>query len=261
MIRKLTLTVVSLGLMAVGALAANNASDNASNSAYSGGTYNGLNGGSGFGTWAEGDFPATNGFEGSYVGGSGDGNPSFGMFASHTGDGTPASTADSTVTMTRPFTGGALTAGQTFSISLGVNSVASGSVGLNFIDGTSATVFTLIGQASTMDWELNDGGANFGTGVAYAANTPLTFTLTYNGGSSYSYTLTGGAGGSNFTSANTISDIEGVKLFATGIGANNNFGANNLSITTAVPEPGTIISFLSGSSLLGAMMFMRRRRA
>ncbi len=28
-----------------------------------------------------------------------------------------------------------------------------------------------------------------------------------------------------------------------------------------VPEPGTIISFLSGSSVLGAMMFIRRRRA
>lgn len=259
MIRKLTLGVVSLGLMTIGAFAASNASDNASDPAYSGGTYNGLNGGSGFGAWAEGDFPgAGGGFEGSYVGASGDGATSFGMFASANGD--SGSTADSAVTMTRPFTG-ALTAGQTFSISLGVNSSLKGSVGLNFINGTGATEFTLIGQASTGDWELNDGGANFGTGVAYAANTPLAFTFTYNGGSSYSYTLTGGAGGSNFTSGNTISDIEGVKLFATGIGANNNFGANNLSITTAVPEPGTIISFLSGSSLLGAMMFIRRRRA
>ena len=111
-----------------------------------------------------------------------------------------------------------------------------------------------------MDWELNDGGSNFGTGVTYAANTPLTFTFTYNGGSSYSYTLTGGAGGNNFTSTNTISDLEGVKFFDTGTGAGNNFGVNNLSITT-VPEPGTILSFLSGSSLLSGLMFIRRRRA
>ena len=30
---------------------------------------------------------------------------------------------------------------------------------------------------------------------------------------------------------------------------------------SAVPEPGTIISFLSGSSLLGAILFIRRRRS
>jgi hypothetical protein len=28
-----------------------------------------------------------------------------------------------------------------------------------------------------------------------------------------------------------------------------------------VPEPATLMSFLSGSSLLGAFLFMRRRRA
>jgi hypothetical protein len=260
MIKKLALGILSLGVMTIGAYAASNAADNASNATYSGGAYNGLNGGSGFGTWSEGDFAgATGGFEGSYVGASGDGATSFGMFASATGD--SGSTADSTVTMTRPFTGGALAAGQTFSISLGVNSVAKGSVGLNFINGASATVFTLIGQASTGDWELNDGGSNFGTGVAYAANTPVTFTLTYNGGSSYSYTLTGGVGGNGFGATGNISDMEGVKLFDTATGAGNNFGANNLSITTAVPEPGTILSFLSGSTLLGGLVYLRRRRS
>jgi hypothetical protein len=41
----------------------------------------------------------------------------------------------------------------------------------------------------------------------------------------------------------------------------SNGGANYGATFTVVPEPGTIISFLSGSSLLGAMMFIRRRRA
>ena len=256
--KKLVLGIVSLGLMAAGAFAANNASDNASNSTYSGGTYNGLNGGSGFGTWAEGDFPgAGGGFEGSYVGASGEGDPSFGLYASASGDNN--STADSAVTMTRPFTGGALTAGQTFSITLGVNSIAKGSVGINLLDGSNNTVFTLIGTAGQADWQLNDGGSNFNTTQAYAANTPVTLSFTYNGGNSYSYTL-GSASGNN-TASNTLTGISGVKLFDTGTGSGNNFGANNLSVTSAVPEPGTILSFLSGSSLLGAMMFIRRRRA
>jgi hypothetical protein len=261
MIKKLVIGLLSLGVMAIGAFAANNASDNASNAVYSGGgDFNTLNGGSGFGPWAEANFNgAGGGFSGTYVGASGDGNPSFGLFASATGD--SGSTADSTVTMTRPFTGGALGAGQTFSISLGANSVAKGSVGINFLNGASATVFTLIGTAGTADWQLNDGTSNFDAGAAYAANTPVTFTFKFNGGSSYSFTLTGSAGGNNFTATNTISDIESVKLFDSGTGAGNNAGFNNLSITTAVPEPGTIISFLSGSSVLGAFMFIRRRRA
>jgi hypothetical protein len=41
----------------------------------------------------------------------------------------------------------------------------------------------------------------------------------------------------------------------------SNGGANYGATFTVVPEPGTVISFLSGSSLLGAMMFIRRRRA
>ena len=59
--------------------------------------------------------------------------------------------------------------------------------------------------------------------------------------------------------------INAFKLYNSGTnggnyGAADNLYFNNLSVS-AVPEPGTIISFLSGSSLLGAMMFIRRRRA
>lgn len=41
----------------------------------------------------------------------------------------------------------------------------------------------------------------------------------------------------------------------------SNGGGNYGATFTVVPEPGTIISFLSGSSLLGGLMFIRRRRA
>jgi len=66
--------------------------------------------------------------------------------------------------------------------------------------------------------------------------------------------------GTAFRSNETIGDIGTV---ATNPGFTGPITYTNFDTytSTAVPEPGTIISFLSGSSLLGAMMFIRRRRA
>ena len=36
------------------------------------------------------------------------------------------------------------------------------------------------------DWQINDGGSNFGTSEALCGEQPETFTFTYNGGNSYS---------------------------------------------------------------------------
>src|ERR1700730_13927505 len=110
MIKKLALGMVSLGLMAIGAYAANNASDNASTTNYPGGTWSAAtNGGTGFGVWS---FAAT-GAGNHFIGATGEGqNPSFGLFAGGNG-------ATDLSSATRPFTGGALGVGQSFTIDVG----------------------------------------------------------------------------------------------------------------------------------------------
>src|SRR5689334_17143483 len=88
----------------INALDSTPASDNASNAAYSDGWTTGDNGGTGFGAWT-----LTDGDGGHYVGATGLGNNTFGLF----------NTFQTTTTdAVRPFTG-SLGAGQTFSIDLG----------------------------------------------------------------------------------------------------------------------------------------------
>jgi hypothetical protein len=214
------------------------ASDNSTN--YGGGWTNGSNGGSGFGAWTIND-----GDGGHYIGGTGLSGSSFGIFNTFT-----ATTTD----VIRPFTG-ALGAGQTFSVDLGFTAFASaGAIGLDLRSGTTNSLELLTNGSG--DWMLNDGGSNFDAGSAATANTPYHFSLTYNGGNSYSFTLTGGPGGTNFMATNNLTGIDNVRFFNFNQGPNANFGFDNISI---VPEPSTL-SLLAGPTLLGGWFFLRRRR-
>lgn len=220
------------------AMAANVAIDSASNSAYGDGWQNGDNGGSGFGAWT---LNAT-GSGGTYVGTTGQGNPSFGLFSGLSG----------TATASRLFTGGALGVGQTFSINLGhtANIATNNDIGLLLTDG-GITVFTLKFFGGGTDWLLNDGGLDFGSGQAYAPNTSLAFSFTYEGSNKYSYTF-GTGSGTSFTATSDISGIDGFTLFNNNQGSGENLGANNMAI---IPEPSAAL--LSG---LGALALLRRRR-
>ena len=220
------------------------ASDNAAN--YSGSWSVGSNGGTGFGVWAFAS--AGTSFSGRYIGATGQGSTSFGLYADNTGG--------SIYTADRPFTGGALAIGQTFSIDLGHTAFVSagGNIGINFLAG-STPVFTVKSVYAGTDWQLNDGGSDFGTGQASTDNTSYHFTFTVNSAHSYSYTL-GAAFATINTAVNDMTTITGVRLFDSLQGPGMNAGYNNLAIT--VHEPTTIGLLLGGAGLLA---FVRRCRS
>ena len=237
--KKIALILAGASLAVTGAFGASVASDSSAN--YGGVWNNGSNGGFGFGAWTLND-----GDGGHYIGGTGLGANTFGLFNTFT---------TTTTDAIRPFTG-VFNAGDTFSINLGFSTfAATGSVGINLRSGTNE-VITLFTTGSG-DWQLNDGGGNFSAGALALANTAYTFSLTYNGGTSYSFSLTGSPGGINFNSSNGgISSIDNVRFFNFNQGPGANFGFDNLSV---VPEPSSLALFM-GPALLGAWFFVRRRR-
>ncbi|MDQ6860471.1 MAG: hypothetical protein M3032_04855, partial [Verrucomicrobiota bacterium] len=219
--KRLAIAVTLLAALSTGAYAASLANDRASNYGTTANWTNGSNLGTGFGAWT-----ITDGDGGHYIGGTGLGTQTFGLF----------NTFNTTTTdAVRPFIS-IFSPGQTFSINLGFTPFANGSVGLNLRSGTN-DVLTLFTNG-TGDWQLNDGGSNFSAGAAATPNTAFSFSFTYNGGNSYSFTLTGSPGGANFTSSNPLlGSIDNVRLFDFNQGAGQNFGFDNLAI---VPEPSSL---------------------
>jgi len=242
--QKLLLAFAFSTLLA-GAASAQIASDNAGNAAYSGGWNTGSNGGSGFGAWALTGSNGTSGFFGNYVGETGQGNPSFGIYSG--GDASASSTA------ARPFLN-PLTAGQSFSVSVGrTNNTTQGELGIQLWNsGNTTTPAVNLKSVNGGNWQIWDGGTEFDSGAAFAANAPLTFTFNYLGGSDYSYSF--GSSATTRTATNTISAINQVSFYNNNQGASQNYGFNNLSV---VPEPSTYALIALGAAFV--LWRVRRR--
>ncbi|PQJ74063.1 T9SS type A sorting domain-containing protein [Polaribacter gangjinensis] len=191
----------------------NTASDIAGN--YGGTWTNGSNQGSGFGTWVFTNSVSNSGF---YIGGTGQGDPSFGIYSENSGNFAAAQ---------RNFSS-ALKMGEKISVNIGHTATINGEIFVQLLD-DGAPVFTLKFVGGDDRWRINDGGSDFDSGQMYSANNSLAFTFSYNEDGTYSYSF-GSGNGSNFTATNNISGINSIKFQTTNQGGGQNFGFNNLSI-------------------------------
>jgi hypothetical protein len=243
--------------------AANIASDNAADPAYTAGWLTGTNGGTGFAPWSIAN--ANPADMGAIIGSStanGATPPSAGIDVSGKSFGLYSHVPDF-ITATRKFTGGSLAVGQHVLIDFD-NGPVTGLVSLNLRSGTSDRfqwfVDTGLGTGN-YSLEVKQGLSNVGlnTGIPFTADgLHLDFTLT--GTDTFALDVTPAAGGSatHFTGTLTGNAGTGLDTIAfvnddAGLSPTHNTYINNLVVT---PEPAALALLLFIPPLL-----VRRRRA
>ena len=214
------------------------ATDNSNN--YIGGSWNnGDNQGIGFQSWAITESPGS----GKYIGGTGLGSSSFGLYANDT----------FYVAAEREFNQ-SLAVGQTFQITLGYTANINGNIGLTLFN-SSADLVNIDFASGQSNWRLWDGDSNLALSAAYNPNNPLSFSFTYNGGNSYSYTFAEVS--QTRSSINDISSIIGFRVYNNAQGAGENFGFDNIAV---IPEPTTVAYLgLSCLSILALKRVQKRK--
>lgn len=224
------------------------ASDSAANATYSGGTFIGLDGGSGFQAWTAAT-PTGNG--GSYVGSTGLGSTTFGVYA---GGG-----VGNSFSSYRQFDS-ALTVSSTFSVDIGPSGIANGgSVGVLFY-ASNFERGVLFFEGGSSNWQWNDGGGAVTTSIPFGSVSLDLVRASTNG---YSLTLAQGAttqtlSGSFLSAGNPVSSaINEVGFYSDKQGGGQNFGFNNLEIA-AVPEPHAALIVGAGACAM-IPVFLRRR--
>lgn len=240
-------------------LASNTGNDNASN--YSAWT-SGSNSGTGFNPWSLNSDNSKGGFAGFFLGDStalggggansggadiNTGGSSFGMYAN--------SNANVFANADRSFNGGALSAGQVFSLDLAVN-FRNGAKGINLRNDTGGVIFTF--NVTGNNYVVSDAATTSGSFGDYSANSAfhLSFTQTSDTGGTWMITRSGGI--SNTVTGTYGGDAFSFRLFIGNTddgNAQNNLYANNLAIT-GVPEPATWL----GGTLVLAVAGWRLRR-
>jgi hypothetical protein len=271
MTKKLALVIVSLGLISLTANAANPASDNAADIAYSGGWSSGSNGGIGFGPWDLGvsiNDPNRDGF---LIGSSSsNGNPpsgnidtsgkSWGMYANGHNQ-----VLDALAVAYRPFMG-SLAVGQTTTLNMDngfVDSGPPGIVGFSLMNAdpvSSNALFSTLPNTNTrFAFSFTGGDTNYkialGDGMG-SYNTIDTGTGFTDGGLSLAFTLTGantfslrinsGSAISGTLGGSSSDALNGIALFnyVAGSGSSNDAFFNSLAI---VPEPASIVLLVLGA--------------
>jgi endoglucanase len=210
------------------------ASDNASDPAYTGGNFNGANGGTGFNPWVVSPAPntgnaqwfiassSTNGYNPPTGNIDSTGSKSWGSFANNAGTGTAV----------RVFAAGALVPGQVFSVDMDNGYVESGdSVGFNLQNSSGQTLLQInyIGGNAASSYASLDGTGAHSLGVAYTDG-GLHAHITLTSATTYSASLIANDGSMANVSGTLINPSGGqgisqVQLFDNNVAAANS-GAN-----------------------------------
>jgi len=239
-----------------------NAADNAGN--YSSWPQ-AANNGSGFGSWSYNNTTPNGGFSGQFLGGSpninsGSGN-AFGFYANN-----GASAMSSAIL---PFSGGSLTAGQTFSIQMQNGNITDngGRVGFSLQNNSAVDLFQFYFNGGSSDYYINVSGTQVDTGAGFTSG-PMTLQFSQGAGNAWAFSLFQGntltAALSSVSTGDSLANnnISRVDLFSLNggssrtLGDNANLYFNNVMITT-VPEPTSVALAASGLALL---YVIRRRR-
>lgn len=208
-----------------------NGSDSSADPIYGDGGFPSKNGGVGFGNWTL----STLGSGGSYIGGSGLSKRSLAIYA--------GGLAGTSAVAVRPLVP-ALEVGESLQIQLGYTGVANGGeIGIRFRSaGSHRLILRFLGGQS--EWQLNDGGSNFGTGISWAGGTPgvpMTVSFTRQAGNGYSIQITSGVQsltGNNFTGSSGEMAIDSVEIYSIAQGGGENVGFDNF--VRIVPISGAV---------------------
>jgi len=214
-----------------------NAADDAGN--YGGGWNDGSNQGNGFGTWEF--LPGAGG--GNYIGGTGLGDPTFGIYSGGGGD-------EDKFTARREL-GGAIPVGTSIGLQMGYTGVdGGGEIGISFFSqGSFRFVIKFIGGGSK--WQLNDGGSDFETSIPWAGNTPLIITLTR--GTDNKYSIQMNQGGDSYTGTDYVANsgsfaIDRIEIFSTKQGGGQNVGFNDLTVISDLDQiPANVDAIVKGN--------------
>ena len=246
---KKILVFAMAAMLAGAAFAATVGTDNGSNAAYSDGWQNGDNGGTGFGAWALSGSANAGQFIGdpSVAGISGMSSSSFGMWANGgTGDSVAIRSFD-----------GALTVGQAFSFTLG----------LNWDQSTGTKGFTLYSAGLVSQFHFEMGGSSVITYTGSSSGTmfnnygtiPMDVIISYTAANTINVAANGRDGVESFNQNFTVSAAPDGFGFYMNQAQDNNGNRqpyfNDLAVTGAVPEPATM-SLLG----LGALVMALRRK-
>ena len=267
-LKSLPAMVVALGLSAGVAFGqANPAFDTASNYAGPGWSTTPANLGTGFGAW---NIIVQNNLQPPYAGtyldsGSAviSGGNSWGSYAN-----SPQGSTLPSIDFVRPFTGGSLSSGQTFSLNLSADGAGNGTGAAQGFSletapgggGIGAAELTIAYFGSTtnnsMEIDDNNGTTNSNVGINFAQlNAGLTIAVTEGAAGAYTVVITPVTGGAPLATltGTTTGAINQVDVFNDNTTGNGYF--NNLSIVN-VPEPSTIGLVVIG--LLGALGLRRK---